>query len=84
MTETNAPTAADLQADLQDFRKRIARGEEVTDEELRGAVRSLHAFRATAHTTLESASKKKATKAASTKTKAQKQDEAKTALGDLL
>lgn len=83
MTDTT-PNPQALQADIQDFRKRISRGEEVTDEELQAAIKKLHAFRAQAHTTLESASTKKATSKAKTKTKAEKQAAAVAALGDLL
>lgn len=74
----------ELHSRIQDFRKRIVAGENVTDEELRTAIRDLHAYRGEAHTTLESASKKKAKAKAETKTKDQKKAAAIAALGDLL
>lgn len=77
-------TPKELHSQIQDFRKRISRGEEVTDEELRKAIRQLHTYRASAHTSLESASKKKAKTAVARRTKAEKTAAATAALGDLL
>lgn len=81
MTEINVQ---ELHARIQDFRKKISQGIEVTDDELRTAIADLHAYRGKAHTTLESASAKKAKERTKAKTKAEKQKEAEALLGDLL
>jgi topoisomerase IA-like protein len=74
----------ELFARLQDHRLKITRGEEVTDEEIRQGISDLQAYRNGAHTTLESAAKKKGTKAKTATAKAQAKQDAKNLLGDLL
>ena len=73
-----------LHAQLQDLRRRVVRGEEVSDDELRRGIAALQAYRTGAHTTLESAAKKAGTKAKAKTTKAQAKQDAKNLLGDLL
>lgn len=62
---------------LADFRKRVVRGEDVSDDELRDAIHKLQTFRSTT----AKAAGAKATKSA---TKKMTKDEAKDLLGDLL
>lgn len=78
------PDPKELHNRLQDFRLRITRNEPVSDDELRAAITDLQAYRAGAHTTLEAAATKKATKAATKKTAAQKKSDARDLLGGLL
>lgn len=69
---------------LQDFRRKITRGEDVTDAELRQGIKDLQVYRTGAQTTLESAATKKGTKAKATGIKKQAKQDAKNLLGDLL
>lgn len=73
-----------LHAQLQDYRRKITRGEEVTDDELRDGIAKLQAYRNGAHTTLEAAAKKAGTKKVKKATKAESAQKAKNLLGGLL
>lgn len=73
-----------LHTELQDYRKKISRGEDVTDDELRLAVRKLQEFRKGTMTTLESTVTKTNKKAATTKAKAQAKQDATNLLDGLL
>ncbi len=73
-----------LHAQLQDLRRRVVRGEEVSDDELRKGIKALQAYRNGSHTTLEAAAKKKGTAAKAKATKAQAKADAKNLLGGLL
>ena len=74
----------ELFARLQDHRRKITRGEEVSDDEIRKGIKDLHDYRTAAHTTLESAAKKKGTTAKAKTDKAEAKQSAKNLLGDLL
>lgn len=85
MTEIDPNAAAKaLHTKLQDFRLRITRGEAVSDDELREGLQQLFDYRNGAHTSLESASKKKATTAVTKTAKAKAKQDAANLLGDLL
>lgn len=81
---TSAPDSKELFARLQDYRRKVVRGEPVTDEELRQAISDLHAYRAGAHTSLEAAANKKGKKETAAKAKAKAKQEAQNLLGGLL
>lgn len=74
----------ELFARIQDFRRKVVRGEEVTDDELRAAIKDLHAYRAGSHTSLESAANKKGKKESASKAKAEAKQNAANLLGGLL
>ena len=74
----------ELHTELQDYRRKITRGEPVSDDELRLSIRKLQIYRKGAMTTLESAVTKTNKAAAKTKEKAQKQQDATNLLDGLL
>lgn len=77
MTDNNVDLQAVLVKDLADFRRRILKGEEVTDEELRDSIKRLRMLRdKTAKPLKAKSDKKAATKLSAT--------EAQGLLGDLL
>jgi hypothetical protein len=81
ITEKTPQSELDLIAELSDFRQRVMRGEEVTDEELKESIQKLQTFRdKTAKPIKEKAEKK----AASTVKKSMTKQKANDMLADLL
>ena len=84
MPTTNPVDPIELHKQIQDFRKRIADGQEVSDDELRTALIALRAYRSAAHTNVEKAARDKGKKAAASTAKAEEKQKAIDLLGGLL
>lgn len=81
INEKTSQSELDLITELSDFRQRVMKGEEITDEELKASIQKLQTFRdKTAKPIKEKAEKK----AASTVKKSMTKEKANDILGDLL
>lgn len=81
ITENTPQSELDLISELSDFRQRVMRGEEITDEELKESIIKLQTFRDKTAKPIKAKAEKKAV---STVKKSMTKEKANDLLGDLL